>query len=249
MAETYQAYIQENTQLSPNMRQLVLSGSGLSQFPAQQESGYVKLLLTAPSGKRPQKQRIARSFTIRAQDKAAQTLTLQVVDHGDLGPASRWARRSTPGDRVELRGPGERKLADPTADWYLFGGDMSALPAIAVNLEQLPHTAVGYAFLEIISEADKQSLLAPPGIEIKWIVNSDLARTNKALAQAVVSAPWRPGAPYGWFAGEFDAMRTVRRYFRDERRLPKGSSYVSSYWKLGATDEEMKAAKRADPEA
>ena len=32
------------------------------------------------------------------------------------------------------------------------------------------------------------------------------------------------------------------------RNIEKGSMYVSCYWKIGETDEGMKAAKRADVE-
>ncbi|MEX2326559.1 MAG: SIP domain-containing protein, partial [Pseudomonadales bacterium] len=51
-----------------------------------------------------------------------------------------------------------------------------------------------------------------------------------------------------WVAGEFSASRRLRQYFRHERGLDKDYMYVSCYWKVGATDEGMKAAKRADPE-
>ena len=37
-----------------------------------------------------------------------------------------------------VSGPGPKKLVDMNADWFLIAGDMSALPAISVNLEKLP---------------------------------------------------------------------------------------------------------------
>ena len=69
------------------------------------------------------------------------------------------------------------------------------------------------------------------------------------LFEKLVQLEWLSGTPYPWFAGEFDAMRNVRRYFRDERAIDRHRMYVSCYWKLGDTDEGMKRAKRLDAEA
>ncbi|MBS01474.1 MAG: hypothetical protein CMQ24_02025 [Gammaproteobacteria bacterium] len=55
-----------------------------------------------------------------------------------------------------------------------------------------------------------------------------------------------PDTPYPWFAGEFDAMRAMRGFCRDEQQLDKRRMYLSSYWKSGDTDEGMKRAKRLD---
>ncbi len=49
-------------------------------------------------------------------------------------------------------------------------------------------------------------------------------------------------------AGEFGASRALRQYFRHERRVDRDDMYVSCYWKIGATDEGMKQAKRDDSE-
>ncbi|MEM1436345.1 MAG: siderophore-interacting protein [Pseudomonadota bacterium] len=249
MTGAYETLVQLNELLTPNMRRVVLGGPGLQHFPPDQESGYIKLMVPSDGDEAQQRAPVARSFTIRAYDPEHTTLTLQAVDHGDLGPASTWLHRAAPGDVVTIRGPGARKLADPRADWFLFAGDMSALPAIAVNLEQLPPDAQGYAFLEVLDAADRQPLRAPPGIEIRWLVNPDADAPNAMLVDAVLGCPWQTGSAYVWFAGEFEAMRRVRRYFRDGRSLEPPQYYVSCYWKHGASDEEMKVAKRADPEA
>ena len=230
-------------QLTPHMLRIVLGGEALREFPPGQESGYVKLLLEEDG--KP----LMRSYTIRAFDQSRCALTLDFVDHGDTGPASRWARSARLGDALTIRGPGERKLADSAADWFLFAADMSALPALAVNLKQLARDAQGYAFMEVLGEADRQPLDAPPGIEVQWLVNPRPESNRSVLSDAVRAAPWLPGRVYPWFAGEFDTMRDLRRYFRDERQVDRRAMYLSSYWKIGATDEGMKAAKKADTEA
>lgn len=246
MPAEYALEVESNASITPHMRRIVLHGAALADFPADQESGYVKLVFPPddPDGKP-----LMRSYTIRRFDRYRRLLTLDFVDHGDGGPASRWARRACPGDGIRVRGPGEKKLADSGADWFLLAGDMSALPALAVNLERLPEDACGHAVIEVASEADRQPLTHPAGVELQWLVNPRSDRPNSMLADAVRALPWMSGTPYPWFAGEFDAMRNVRRYLRDERGIDKRAMYVSCYWKLGDTDEGMKRAKREDPEA
>ena len=245
MASQYDLAVVSNKSLTPHMRRITRHGESLADFPADQESGYVKLVLGTDSGDKP----IMRSYTIRAFDAARREMTLDFVDHGDTGPASAWARRAEPGTRVTVRGPGEKKLVDPQADWFLLAGDMSALPALTVNLEKMPADARGYAVIEVLSEADRQEIRVPAGIDVRWIVNEDNERENTLLADEVQNVDWLPGTPYPWFAGEFNTMRLVRRYFRDEKGIDKRAMYVSSYWKIGDTDEGMKLAKRMDPEA
>jgi NADPH-dependent ferric siderophore reductase len=246
VASEYQFNVISNASLTPHMRRIVLQGDDLAAFPADQESGYVKLVLE-PAGDTGKA--MLRSYTIRRFDPDRRELTLDFVDHGDTGPASRWANHARAGDPIRARGPGEKKLADPWADWFLLAGDMSALPALAVNLEQLPDTAMGHAVIEVLSEEDCQPLVHPPGMEVQWLVNPHNEQPNTLLADAVRALPWLPGTPYPWFAGEFDAMRRVRRYFRDEMGVDKRAMYVSCYWKIGDSDEGMKRAKQLDRDA
>lgn len=246
MPTDYQVRVRSNDRLTPNMRRIVLHGPELAGFPEHQEGGYVKLVFAPPEeGGKP----TLRSYTIRAFDAAEQALTLDFVDHGDEGPASAWANHSEPGDPITIRGPGEPKLAAPDADWFLLAGDMSALPALAVNLENLPDDARGYALIEVLSEDDRQAIDHPEGIELRWLVNPDPERPNALLDEHVRALPWLPGTPYPWFAGEFSTMRSMRRYFRDESGIDRRAMYCSCYWKMGDTDEGMKRAKKLDPEA
>lgn len=246
MPTEYHLDVRSNDYLTPNMRRIVLHGAELADFPTGQEGGYVKLVFepTEENGKPT-----LRSYTVRAFDAAAQVLTLDFVDHGDNGPASAWANRAKPGDAITIRGPGDPKVAPHEADWFLFAGDMSALPALAVNLENLPPDARGYAIIEILREADQQFINHPEGIELRWVVNPDTNAPCVPIAEHVRALPWLSGTPFPWFAGEFSTMRNLRRFFRDEKGIDKRAMYCSSYWKMGNTDEEMKQAKKNDPEA
>ncbi len=239
MPNQYDLTVQSNEPLTKHMRQVILEGSSLEEFPEDQESGYVKVAFTQDNG-----DRVLRSYTVRAFDR--KTLTLDFVDHGDTGPASKWVRHAESGQLLTVYGPGEKKLVDPEADWFLIGGDLASLPAISVNLETLSDGAKGYAVIEIPDEEDQQPLSHPQGVELIWIMAGKKDLPNKLLSETIRSLKWLEGTPYPWFAGEFEGMREMRKYLRDERGIDRRAMYLSCYWKYGETDEGMKQAKQRD---
>lgn len=235
------------TQLSPHFVRLQLTGASLSDFPIGYEGGYVKLVF--PLKGSVEAKPLMRSFTVRAFDAPNQTLTLDAVAHGDTGgPAANWIQQTREGHEIQIVGPGACQPINAGADWFLLAGDMSAIPAISVNLRQLSKTAKGHVVLEVISEADCIELDAPDGIEVHWIINPEPEQPNSMLEDYVMSLPWQSGTVSVWVAGEFSASRALRQYFRHDKAVARDKMYVSCYWKVGTTDEGMKAAKQSDPE-
>ncbi|MDP2608654.1 MULTISPECIES: siderophore-interacting protein [unclassified Oceanobacter] len=256
--------VHSSSRLTTNMQRLVFSGDALADFPVDSASGYIKLMFTADGqpltpataleGQRP----LMRTYTVRAfdPDKFQLTVDCALHNHGPqpAGPAASWAARAQPGERILVGGPGPTKLIDNSADWYFLAGDMTALPAISCNLEQLPAEARGYAVIEIASAEDRQSLECPAGVEVIWVVDEtspELAQaesmaTSSALLQRVVAAEWLSGRVAVWVACEFHKMKALRRYFRQQRQTGRKETYISSYWKLGRSEDEHKVDKRAD---
>jgi len=231
--------------LTPNMVRITLGGEELLGFPEDQESGYIKLIFPSEDGE--QKPRM-RTYTVRTFDSERQQMEVDFVVHGDTGPASAWAMNAKIGDTITIAGPGAKKMVDMSADWFFIAGDMTALPAISVNLEHMPTDAKGYAVVEILSEADKQDLVVPDGMEVHWIINSKPDQPHTMVLDTIKSLPWLDGKPYVWAAGEFGSIRAVRRYFKKERDVGRREIYASSYWKIGETEEGNKAAKNEDQE-
>ena len=240
---TRQVYVAGKRAVSPNMQRIILQGAGLADFPEGYEGGYVKLVLPSEAEKPA-----VRSYTVRMFDPASRKLTIDMVVHGDLGPAASWVSQVAAGDSIEITGPGACQPINTDADWFILAGDMSALPAISVNIERLPPDAVGHVVLEVISVEDQIELATPHGIEVHWVVNPEPEAFNTVLEDTVMALSWRDGRVAVWVAGEFSASRALRQYFRNDRPVDKGSKYISCYWKIGETDEGMKAAKRADAE-
>lgn len=241
--------------LTPNMKRITVSGSELRGFPEHQESGYVKLIFanysaeTASDRQDKSQKPLMRTYTIRRHDPEALEMDIDFVVHGDNGPASAWAMQAQVGDSLTLTGPGGKKVVEMSADWFFIAGDMTALPAISINLQQMPRDARGYAVIEIIDKADRQQLQAPEGIELHWVINPHPDIPNKHLSNAVKALPWQAGKVNVWVAAEFDTMRDLRRYFKQEMAVGRSDIYASSYWKIGETDEGNKLAKRNDAEA
>lgn len=229
--------------ITPHMLRLTLGGSGLEGFPDDSDGGYVKLRLAEPES--DDGKPLVRTYTVRHYDMKAQELAVDFVVHESDGPAVNWARNCKPGDEIKVGGPGPKKLLNQEADWFLLVGDMSALPAISANIERLAPDAKGYALLEIINEADKQSLKVPDGLQLEWIINSDPERENSLLFDRVKALEWLPGDPYIWVAGEFSQSLAIRNLMKTEYEIARDQMYASSYWQIGKTEDGHKVSKQS----
>ncbi len=236
-------------QITPNMLRVTLTGEGLRGFPEGFESGYVKFRFPDAPGSTPDKV-IMRTYSIRAFDSSKNLLSIDFALHDDSeGLASAWAKGAKPGDPVEIGGPGSVKPVSHDTDYVLLAADMTGLPALACNLERLPADAKGIALIEITSEADRQDITHPEGVEVHWLVNPGYAHTPRALSQHVRDMPWPEDGTVGaWCACEFHSMQDLRSYLRNERGIPKEQIYISSYWKIGRTEDGHQADKRLDRE-
>jgi len=237
------ATVIRSTMVTPHMLRVTLGGAGLADFPDDQASAYIKLIMSRPAPDSDDKPTI-RTYTVRSYDPVANELDVDFVMHDISGPAVDWAKAVQPGDEIPVMGPGPKKVVDYSADWFLLAGDMSALPAISANIEGMPADAKGYAFIEIIDEADRQELDAPADLELHWIVNPHPERENTVLLDAVKDVEWREGRPSIWVAGEFSSALSIRAYLKKERGVSRHDLYASSYWKMGESEDEHRVSKR-----
>ncbi len=220
------------------MLRITLGGDALSSFPVDEIGGYVKLFL---QDKGEQK---VRTYTVRNFNPELLELDLDFVMHEATGPAAWWAQHCKVGEEIDIGGPGPKKMVDKNADWYLLAGDMSALPALSVNLEALPADAIGYAIIEIISENDQQELSIPKGIDVQWLVNPHPDANNNVMFDAVKACKPKSGTPYFWVAGEFAQSIKIRKYLKTEYAIDRRNIYASSYWQIGQTEDGHKINKR-----
>jgi NADPH-dependent ferric siderophore reductase len=240
-------------QLTPHMRRLTFSGDDVARFAGLQAL-HVNLMIQQRDADEPQWPRVGvngvitwerpelrplmRKYTIRAVDLAAGTLDIDFVLHEDAGPGSDFAKIASVGDRVGIVGPGGGGLV--AADWYLFAGDETALPAIGRMLEHLPAQARGKVFLEVADAAEIQPLRMPPGMHAEWLLRDGRpAGSTSRLPDAVRGGdfPADGAAVYVWAGCEFDAFRAIRSFLRQEKHLSNKEHLVVSYWRRGAAEE------------
>lgn len=133
-----------------------------------------------------------RTYTVRAVRQDRREVDVDVVLHGDVGPASRWALGACPGTPLVLLGPNARfegphggaEFAPPaTSHALLLAGDETAVPALAAICESLPADAVGEVFLEVPHADDHWEIAAPAGVRVTW-----LAREGRDHGDVLVPA-------------------------------------------------------------
>lgn len=246
--------VTETYRLSPSVQRVTLQGPSLAQFGPQSEGGYVKLLFT-PQGSADisvlsdEERPLMRTYTIRQYDGENQQITVDFVLHtGDslaqAGFASHWAERASIGDQISIAGPGRSQDINTDCDWIFMAADMTALPALAVTLKNLPPETQGVAVVEMLDNGDEQTLEKPQGVKLIWINT----RRDHSLSETVRAQPWQDGRCSVWCACEFETMRKLRQYFRNERDIGREHIYISSYWKDGVTEDGHKVIKCQDME-
>ncbi|GHD39797.1 siderophore-interacting protein [Mycetocola manganoxydans] len=160
-----------------------LEGTGISEFGAAHPgtisdgSWYTRWRALPDAERNP-----FRTYTVRAVRPHDREVDVDMVAHGDGGPASRWLNRAEPGDEVVLIGPDAASENSAIGiDWHpgdarcvLLVGDETAAPAICSVIESLPAWRKARAFIEVPSAADILPLDVPEGSEVTWLPREDL---------------------------------------------------------------------------
>ena len=236
--------------VTPHMCRVTVCGNELAGFSTQGVAGHVRVLLPAPGQQAPVlpvwggdgpvypegvPRPISRAYTPRRWDPQAGELDIDFVLHGDNGPASVWAQRAQPGDKLVVVAPRRAYHPDPQAEWHLLAGDESALPAIATILEVLPATAQAIVYVEVLDAAEEQIVQSPARVEWHWLHRGDAAPGSK-LESAVRAAKLPEGNGRAWVACEALVMRNLRCHLLNDRGMERATINTQGYWKLGAAN-------------
>ncbi|MFC5993727.1 siderophore-interacting protein [Pseudonocardia hispaniensis] len=247
--------------LNPRMIRVVAGGADLAGFPDTGHTDrYVKIVFPRPGVAYPvpldldlvrrtfprSHWPLTRTYTVRAIDRAAGTMTIDFVYHGDSGLAGRWAAAAGTGDPLLLLGPGGAYAPRADADWHLLVGDEAAIPAIAAALERIPARVPATVIIQVDGPQEHQDLRSPGEARITWLHRPD------QLLDAVAGLEFPPGAVHAFVHGEAGAVKQVRRHLLAERGVARDALSISGYWRLGRDEDgfrQDKAAERAAPEA
>lgn len=241
-------WLAERRQISSHVMRIWLRGEGLAHFPADCVGAHLKLLFPQPGQAEPllpqwgaagpvwadaaQKPTV-RTYTVQGFD--GQCLAIDFVLHGVPGPAVNWARHAEIGACLGVSLPGKPWAWLHTDSHQLLAGDLTALPMLAALLAQLPAEAKGAAFISVPHALDIQTLTAPDGIEVHWLVDADPHQGQWSLAAQ--AWPWPQTTVCVTVAGEAKPLQQLRRYLKQQRQQPKEQLYAVPFWKLAQSEE------------
>jgi NADPH-dependent ferric siderophore reductase len=216
----------DSAPLSPGMQRLVLTAAELAGLRYQ--PGQDMMFMVAVDGDRP----VRRRYTIRALDHERRLLTLDVVRHAG-GPGERWVAAARPGDRIEGIGPRGKIFLAKAADWHLFVGDDSALPAYLTMAGALPAGARALVILEVPGPAGEQDLVTAADAEVTWLHrDGGPAGDPGALVAAAATVALPPGRGHAYLAGEATVVLRLRETLAARGLAPEQMS-PKAYWGRG----------------
>ncbi|WP_347757072.1 siderophore-interacting protein [Agrococcus sp. ProA11] len=244
--------------IAPSLVRVRLGGPGFVTFsPNECTDAYVKLIFVKPelglqppydlaalrTQLAPDDIPVTRTYTVR--EVHSDSISLDFVVHGDVGIAGPWAEHAQVGDRIALTGPGGAYAPDPAADWHLFVGDESALPAIARAIEALDAAASGIAILEVRDVSEELDLRAPSGVDVRWLHRgAPRPETVRLLAETVAALEFSEGRVHAFVHGERESMKAMRDELFSRRGLERSQVSLSGYWAQGRTEDRFQAEKR-----
>ncbi len=235
--------------VSPAMRRITLTGDDLDGFVADGPEDHVKAFFPVPGTD----ETTARDFTPRAYRPASAErpaeLDIDFVLHGESAPATAWATRARPGDRLNIGGPRGSKLRPEGLSSAVLVADPTSLPALLRWIEALS-AEVDVTAVVAVPDAGYRSYLVEAVRPVEWVLveeADDDARAARLLT--VVRALELDASTYVWAAGEATSLIPVRRYLRRERGLDKSHAVIDGYWLRGRPNRDHHAPlDPADPD-
>ena len=240
--------VQRAERITPHCVRVTLAGEELEGFHSPGFDDHVKLILPdaatgalhlprfdAQGTPGPQAPRPAmRDYTPRLHDAAARTLAIDFALH-DAGPATAWALRAAPGQRIGVGGPRGSMIVPLAFDGYVLAGDETALPAIARRLAELPAGTPVLALVEVDGPADEQPLPTAADARIRWVHRGGAAPGDPAPLLAALRAQALPaGDVHAWVACETGVAKALRAHLVGERGVHPKWVRASGYWRRGS---------------
>ncbi|MFC0514784.1 siderophore-interacting protein [Mucilaginibacter angelicae] len=186
-----------------------------------------------------------RTYTTRHIDFVEKELWIDFVAHGDNGPASAWANRTYAGDSLAIGMKEGRRPLFPEANEYMFIGDSTALPVIGAMLEQLPAGVAAKVIMEIPGKEDEMKLFSGARLDIRWVYNPQPEQTSD-LAKIIRGMELPDENRFVFAAAEYNTVKDLKSYFRDELAWKSESYSVVSYWKRGESEDQSSAKRREE---
>lgn len=217
---------------TPSVRRVRLTGPGLETMAPQ--PGQDVMLAVGGSAR--------RRYSVRTYSSggagAPSWVDLDFVLHGD-GPAVRWASSATPGTTIGVIGPRGKVLLDAEADWHLWAGDDTFLPAAFNMVEALPADGRAMIVLEVDSEEDRQEPSAVTELDgPHWLYRRGGVQGEAGLLTAALAGIDLPeGRGRAYLAGELRVVSAMRSVLIERGMDPEHIS-PKPYWRKGVANQD-----------
>ncbi len=212
--------------LSARLRRLVFTAEHLDELAYRPGQALV-LRMPLPEGGTGR-----RDYTIRWLDRAAERLAIDFVMHG-AAPAADWARHARPGDGIVAQGPRGRTVLAENADWHLFCGDETGLPAIRHMLETMPAGARAFVLAEIGGAEDALPFETRAALTLEWVLREgERPGPSRLLLDRLAAFALPPGRGQAYLVGETGNVRALRHHLIAQGM---GREQIASegYWRPG----------------
>jgi NADPH-dependent ferric siderophore reductase len=209
--------------LHPRLRRLTFAADEFGAFAVEGPDECFGWLL--PTGGQPH----LRWYTIRAHRPDLAEIDVDVVLHGDEGPASRFAAYAAAGDTAGFRSSGAAYAPPAGCRAQLLLADETSMPALAAIVESLGPDSRG---VRAVIELPDLSWTYEVGgdVDVEWLHRGDQPPGSR-LREAVAGEP--SSLDYAWVCAEAAGVRAVRRRLIDGWRLDRRRITFSGYWRHG----------------
>lgn len=255
------------TRPTPSFVRVTLGGDDVARFASAGRDQRVKLFLPRPGQDAPvlpgpedghwwpawraldpDVRGVMRTYTVRELRREPDELDIDFAVHelrpgSAEGPATRWALKAAPGDRIGILAPlyeentGYDFRPPDGTDWVLLTGDESALPAVTGILESLPSGIPAHVWIALHQAADRCELPTKADARITWLVRDESAPATEDAIRAADDLP--DGTPYAWIAGESATVKAVRRHLVRERGFDRRAVKFTGYWRRGTSEDDL----------
>lgn len=232
----FRVEVVSTTHLSPSLRRIRFAGADLDAFASSGDPDE-RLLIEFGDGHR-------RSYTVRHWDASTGSVDVDFAVHTG-GAAAEWARAAAPGTQARLSYPKGWYRPPADACWQLLLADLSALPAAARIIENLPSGARAHLVAEIPDPADEQDWTTEAELTVTWLHGTGNGHTPSALPAWLRTHRHPEGPGYIWSAGETGSSRLIRKHVRRELGWAAERFDIMGYWQA---DKERWLARYAEVE-
>ena len=222
--------VSEIYDITPRMRRITVTGDGLREFPVQKPAQWMKVFFPSPDNRPPS----TRAYTIRQFCPSDARMEIDLVLHGDTGPAGYWAARAQVGSTLQLSMPRAGADINAATKRFVLVGDHTALPAMSAIVAALPERVQIDMFAEVPDERDEQELVTAAQLNLHWThAGQKTPGTTGQLETQLQQASIDIADCQFWVAGESTMVKNVVAHLCNERLVPKSAIQSAGYWKLG----------------